>query len=211
MIRKELRPNEYVSSQQIRSLFSIFTKQLKDGTLTAPKPPTTGIVMGSDDDTSTEELFQSNDEETDEYGFHMDILGEVNDIFNEISEWEVRDYVAVCNDRDWLPGKISMLNNDKSVEVSCMQRIDNKRENQFRWPMDSIGREDKRVYQRDGLILKIDEPRIFGSRRRLEIYFRCFRYTMSDTEKLTYVHLVVFTFLFSCVFLFLLNQALSQR
>ena len=123
--------------------------------------------MGSDDDTSTEELFQSTDEESDEYGFHMDILGEVNDIFNEISEWEVGDYVAVCNDRDWLSRKISMLNNDKSVEVSCMQRIDSKRESQFRWPMDSIGREDKRVYQRDGFILNIDEPRIFGSRRRL--------------------------------------------
>ena len=60
-----------------------------------------------------------------------------------------------------------MLNNDNSVEVSCMQRIDNQRENQFPWPMDSIGQEDKRFYQRNGLILKIDEPRIFGSRRRL--------------------------------------------
>ena len=60
-----------------------------------------------------------------------------------------------------------MLNDDKSVEVSCMQRINNQRENQFRWPIDSVGQEDKRVYQRNSLILKIDEPLISGSRRRL--------------------------------------------
>ena len=63
--------------------------------------------------------------------------------------------------------QISMLNDDKSVEVSCMQRINNQRENQFRWPINSVGQEDKRVYQRNSLILKIDEPLISGSRRRV--------------------------------------------
>ena len=37
IIRKDLKPEEYVTSQQIRSLFSTFAKQLRDGTLKEPE------------------------------------------------------------------------------------------------------------------------------------------------------------------------------
>ena len=172
-IRKELRPHEYVSSQQIRSLFSTFAKQLKDGTLKEPQPPKTNteeVAIPMDDDNDDDGDGEENetssgvaDEET-EYDLHMEIVGEVNDIFNELSDWKVGDYVAVCDDGDWLPGKITMLNDDKSAVVTRMNRIDNESGNRFRWPID---REDKGAHPRESLILKIDEPQPVGSKRRL--------------------------------------------
>ena len=65
-----------------------------------------------------------NGEETMKYDIQMDILGEVNKILNELSEWMVGDYVAVMYGKNWFPGKIVALHEDASADISCMKYAD---------------------------------------------------------------------------------------
>ena len=179
-----------MSSQQIRSLFSNFTTQLKDGTLKAPQPTVrnqqgdgvNGNEKGEIETTYEEEEEQQQDDESAEHDFQIDISQEANRIFSGMSEWEEGDYVAVRYEVQWFPGKIKVVHGDGSADVTCMQYADNFNcGNKFRWARRSEGHEDTLNYEKDDLLLKLGEPQPVGSNKRLQ-YFEFSEEDFSDAS-----------------------------
>ena len=154
IIRKDLKPEEYVTSQQIRSLFSTFAKQLRDGTLKEPE------AIAREQNETSEELYDPDPEENNNQHTSMiDIAQEANQVFNAIAEWNVGDYVAVKYETQWFPGKIMMIHDDGALDVSCMKYVDPfNRSNKFRWVGPLEGHEDTITYSKEDILLKIKEP-----------------------------------------------------
>ena len=168
IIRKKLKPHQYVTSTQIRSLFSTFAKKLKDGTLSPPTPKS--VDQSKDDETplETDEL-KSNETSSGESiddDYAIDLGNEVHKVLSEIADREAGVYVAVRYDDLWFPGRILSVHDDGSVDVMCMEYVDKfNLTNKFRWPAD-----DHLTYDREDLLLKIDEPTKITSGKRIQYY-----------------------------------------
>ena len=169
LIRKHLRLSEYVTSQQIRSLFSSFAKQLKEGTLKEPQPP--AVIHDTNLDG---EIYDINDEsegnieDMEQSEPTFDVVLEANRVFSELMKLKVGDYVAVRRETQWFPGKVNVIIEDGSLEVSLMKFADDfRRTNRFRW----IGDGEVHICQRTDILLNIVKPiPADGSSRRIEYY-----------------------------------------
>ena len=139
LIRKKLKPHQYVTSTQIRTLFSTFSRQLREGTL---KPPTEkGKDRGDEgDNEETQPVVEevNIDEVTideDDNIYYVDLSKEVQEVMSLVSDWDIDDYVAVRYESLWYPGKIIGVNEDDSFEISCFEYVVTfERSNKFRWP-----------------------------------------------------------------------------
>ena len=96
LLRRELSSNEYVKPQQIRSLFSRWSKLLRAGKLTPPS---------EENDPIEEEVGTNEDDDIEQY--NLDLL----DLAKEVStEWQKSDWVALVYDGKWYPGVIVEVN-----------------------------------------------------------------------------------------------------
>ena len=90
-----------MTATQIRSLFSTFTRQLKDGTL---KPPTKKANSNNQDVEEIQNVVQPGaiDETIEEYhnvinidvNYRLDLSKEVQEVMSSISDWAIDD---CCN------------------------------------------------------------------------------------------------------------------
>ena len=159
MIRKDLDPSQYLTSAQIRTKFSNMAKELKAGTL---KPPTSKSAEPTIEAKTDAHPTNSNENET----YYIDLAHEVQEVMNEISDWEVGAFVAVRKNNSWYPGKITCVNDDKSVNVMLMVYVDDyRRTNKFRW-----GNNDAEPFNKDTLMLSIREPSKISSGKRSQYY-----------------------------------------
>ena len=109
LIRKKLKPHQYVTSTRIRTLFSTFSRQLREGTL---KPPTEkGKDRGDESDNEeTQPVVEevNIDEVTideDDNIYYVDLSKEVQEVMSLVSDWDIDDYAAVRYESLWYPGK----------------------------------------------------------------------------------------------------------
>ena len=88
ILRRDLNANELVSAQQIRSLFSKWSKQLKDGTLS---------------ELADEELeIETNEEDTS-----VQYQDELHELATELSVvWSKDDWLVVLYEDQWYPGVV---------------------------------------------------------------------------------------------------------
>ena len=161
IVRAHLSPDMFVTAQQIRSLFQIFSKQLKEGKLKVPVPNT--YSSGAD---QQETLYDEADI-TDNYveeGTVIDIVQEASRVFSVIGDWKEGDFIAVKIEKQWFPGKIVTLRDDDTLEVLCMRYSDNfTRINKFRW----VQKDSARMCH---ILLGIAEPIPEGNSKRLQYY-----------------------------------------
>ena len=143
-MRKVVQPEEYVTAQQIRSLFSRWSRQQKEGKLVAP----------SEDDDHLEND-DSLDEEEDpdfEAAEYMNDLMEAT--CSAVPQWKMNDWVAVVYDKNWYPGEITDLQ-ENHVVVNCMRHSSEYKPNYFCWP---TGKADVLEYFYSDILCKIDPP-----------------------------------------------------
>ena len=147
---------DYVTSRQIRSLFSNFTKKLKENTLKEPTPPlltSSGIPIPS-----TDECDVDDDNSTEDADVREDELSDVtHSVIGDISTWDVGTWVVIRHRRMWLPGRIAPKEDVQELHVDndcyavdCMER--RQRANKFKWP---IGRSLRIVHKND-ILLEIE-------------------------------------------------------
>ena len=87
------------------------------------------------------------------------------------------DYVVVCYEEQWFPGKILKVHMNSSADVMCMEYIDTfLHNNKFRWPE---RRKDTLNYDKTDLLLKIDPPKPVGTGTRVQ-HFEFDEQTFSD-------------------------------
>ena len=120
MLRKDLLPDDYVTPQQIRSLFSRWSKLYREGKLKKP--------MEEEIDLENEDASEDND--------HEDLIEYEEDLHelarNVINPWQIDDWVAIMFGDKWYPGVITKFN-DEGTWVDCLTpAVDGK--NCFRWP-----------------------------------------------------------------------------
>ena len=171
LIRKALKPAQWVTPTQIRSLFSTFSKKLKAGNLEPPVKKTAGTAKqksnpctadnGSKDEMDDVEIVEEVQQEVPEYILNSDIQREVFEVMAELAEWDVDEYVAVIRNDYWCPGKITGIRND-GCDVICMEYVERSPSNKFEWSET----EKSQFYLKEDLLLKIDPPTKSGSKRR---------------------------------------------
>ena len=162
LIRKNLKPDQYVKKSQITTLFSTFATQLKNGTL---KRPTRKSTEDANNEKEIEPQVKTRGEEHND-NYHIDLAAEVQQVMSEVSDWEVGSYVAVRRDHSWYPGKITKLQDDGRVEVIRMTYIDEfAQTNKFRWSGRSASN-----YDRKDLLFEISEPLKVTTGKRLQHY-----------------------------------------
>ena len=133
LVRGHFSSEKYVTVSQIRSLFSRFSKDLRDGNL---KDPTQV-------------------EETQDFD---DFADAVDDVVLILSTWEPSSWVVVKFGKQWYPGQI--LNaEERGVKidevwymVNCMERKQYG-VNRFKWPRV----QDIEMYEKSDLLLQIKE------------------------------------------------------
>lgn len=147
----------YVKPNQIRALFSRWSKQYRDGTLKPPADVDTVTINTPEeiqDNDDTEQLVEADEDIQEEEMFH-DLGHEVMGVMGVISDWCIEDYVAVIYLKQWYPGKVTKVNEDGTIEVSCLEYIDKiEFSNKFRKPRHP----DIKDYNRDELLLKLNGP-----------------------------------------------------
>ena len=158
-IRKHVDSVEqYVKPKQIRALFSRWSKKYRDGTL---KPPTE-VAINTDtpdadeiQDSDDAEQFVEADEDIQEDEMFIDLGHEAMGVMGVISDWNIDDYVTVIYLKKWYPGQVKKINEDGTIEVSCLEYVDKiELSNKFRKPRHP----DIKDYHRDELLLKLNDP-----------------------------------------------------
>ena len=87
-----MKPSQYVTSEQIRCLFSTFSKKLKEGTLKPPQRKEENEIV------EVEPTELQNESDDREMNIQMEIIDETNKVMSKVCDWEVNDYVAVQYD-----------------------------------------------------------------------------------------------------------------
>ena len=120
LLRKKLLPEEYVSVQQIRSLFSRWSKLYIEGKLRPPSDEE-DYETGKDDNID-------HDDDWDAEQYKIDL----NNVTSKLcSQWEVEDWVTIVYDKQLYPGVIADVSYS-GILVDCMKGLPGK--NCFRWP-----------------------------------------------------------------------------
>ena len=142
---------DYVTTSQVRSLFSSFARKLNDGTLKAPCP------IGNNSRDTDEPAEDAQEPSTDDLN-----QDEVDDIIEEVISksvtWEIGSWIVVRYKRKWLPGRIIPSEGTHHIQegsflVECMERR-NSGVNRFRWPRSR----DLVIVAAIDMLLEIDEP-----------------------------------------------------
>ena len=164
-LRTQLTPSEYVTSAQIRSLFSRWSSQLKKGTLKLPEDreedPNDHNVLDNEDG---EEVSEAAEEDIDDY--ECTVYKNLLDIQSAIADWQMDDYVALQCNRKWYPGKIAGFSDNGMIAVDLMNYKLLDTENKFVWPL----KNEQRNYDRNQLLLKLDTPEEMHSGKRYHYY-----------------------------------------
>ena len=127
-----MKPKEYVTSIQIRSLFSSFSRKVREGRL---EPPWQKNEREEEIEEKRGEKSNVSKDDTLEDDHQYDIANEAACILNEICDWEICDFVAVRYGESWYPGEIVNIDDNKEIYVTCMEYVDaSKIDNRFRWP-----------------------------------------------------------------------------
>nr|XP_047141455.1 uncharacterized protein LOC124816344 [Hydra vulgaris] len=130
-LRRELPPDQYVTSQQIRSLFSRFSNLKRKGKLVEPTTKNNENSQVNDN----KEVYGKNDD-FNLTGDNEDDNKYKEDIANLAKEiclvWKVNDWVAVPNEKQWNIGYIVEVS-ITGIRVNCM--INGQEKNTFRWPV----------------------------------------------------------------------------
>ena len=158
LLRKDLSPQDYVTPQQIRSLFSRWSKQYREGTL---KNPTQlqhiGVTGDADDDGDGDEENDSDGEGNDHCVEYEDDLHELaTDVINP---WQIDDWVAISFNGVWYPGVVTKFD-DEGTWVDCLRPVVAGK-NCFRWP----NKRDHIPYKDEEILCKFEAPPTPSSNR----------------------------------------------
>ena len=160
VIRECLTVKDYVTPQQIRSLFSRWSKQLRENTLKAP------VRINDGSDEHNEELLQEDSEAEDDESsdpaneeslrYREELSGAVA---QACSQWQVNDWVVVKYANKMFPGQVICIE-DTGFVVDCMHEGFAGR-NYFHWPHP---RDDQTLYSSDQLLCRINHPQSCNNR-----------------------------------------------
>ena len=76
-----------------------------------------------------------------------------------VTDWEVGEYVAVRSGDTWYPGKISLINEDNTIDITRMFCVDEPNvTNKFSWVGKRVKEDRTETCQRKDLFLNLDEP-----------------------------------------------------
>ena len=143
LLRKDLSVDYYVSRQQIRSLFSRWSKQLRQGTLIAPT---------SSNDEMNVDCNGNECKELDEDGDAEQYQTELHHLAKVSVVWFKGEWLVILYENEWYPGVIVEVTGTGTV-VDCMKNVSIGK-NCFRWhtPKDIM------TYSDDEIVCKISPP-----------------------------------------------------
>ena len=153
-MRKDFSPSQYVTVQQIKSLFSRMTAEQRKGTLKEPtkiSQPEEYVVSEGE-----EAIIEDNQ-----------VRETACSIMTEILDSECNNWVIVLYNGDIFPGIIKVVLNE-IVKVQCME-YEIPHHNCFKWP----GSVDIIDYEYKDIVSKIDAPEITGvsaKNKRKDVY-----------------------------------------
>ncbi|XP_065683385.1 uncharacterized protein LOC124814016 [Hydra vulgaris] len=194
-LRRELPPDQYVTSQQIRSLFSRFSNLKRKDKLVEPTTENNENSQVNDN----KEVYGENDDfnvtgdNEDDNKYEEDIANLAKEIF---LVWKVNDWVAVAYEKQWNIGYIVevilfkvyisfkmtlyktlqvLLNvSITGIRVSCM--INGQEKNTFRWPVTT----EEINNQTDKIICLVNAPFLISG---------CGDYSLSEEDYNTVISL----------------------
>ena len=148
-ICKKLAVDEFVTAKQVKSLYSRWSKLLRQGKLNI-------FEEEKEDDRNEDE--EHHDEINDDTAieFNQFITDQIAHIFE--GEYSVHDYVAVVYLEKWFPSQVITVE-DTGVKLKSMRCVFDGR-NQFKWPE----RDDILFYTNDLVLCKLDAPEPISSR-----------------------------------------------
>nr|XP_047145817.1 uncharacterized protein LOC124818777 [Hydra vulgaris] len=171
-LRRELPPDQYVTSQQIRSLFSRFSNLKRKGALVEP---TTENDENSQVNDKKEVYSENNDfnltgDNEDDNKYEEDIANLAKEI---CPVWKVNDWVAVAYEKQWNIGYIVEVS-ITGIRVNCM--INGQEKNTFRWPVTT----EEINNQTDKIICLVNAPFLISG---------CGDYSLSEEDYNTVISL----------------------
>ena len=135
LIREHLETKEYVTTQQIRSLYSRWSKQYREGTLQKPTADNVNDVQDEEDDLA--EVYEE----------------DLHQIASEVANpWQIDDWVVVSFQGALYPGVVTKID-EQGTWVDCIEpAIPGK--NCYRWPK----KKDNIPYKDEEIVCQIDAP-----------------------------------------------------
>ncbi|XP_065683402.1 uncharacterized protein LOC100207340 [Hydra vulgaris] len=171
-LRRELPPDQYVTSQQIRSLFSRFSNLKRKGKLVEPTTENNENSQVNDN----KEVYGKNDDfnltgdNEDDNKYEEDIANLAKEI---CLVWKVNDWVAVAYEKQWNIGYIVEVS-ITGIRVNCM--INGQGKNTFRWPVTT----EEINNQTDKIICLVNAPFLISG---------CGDYSLSEEDYNTVISL----------------------
>ncbi|XP_047126302.2 uncharacterized protein LOC100212395 [Hydra vulgaris] len=171
-LRRELPPDQYVTSQQIRSLFSRFSNLKRKGKLVEPTTENNENSQVNDN----KEVYGENDDfnltgdNEDDNKYEEDIANLAKEI---CLVWKVNDWVAVTYEKQWNIGYIVEVS-ITGIRINCM--INGQEKNTFRWPVTT----EKINNQTDKIICLVNAPFLISG---------CGDYSLSEEDYNTVISL----------------------
>ncbi|XP_065670094.1 uncharacterized protein LOC136088903 isoform X2 [Hydra vulgaris] len=171
-LRRELPPDQYVTSQQIRSLFSRFSNLKRKGKLVEPTTENNENSQVNDN----KEVYGKNDDfnlagdNEDDNKYEEDIANLAKEI---CLVWKVNDWVAVAYEKQWNIGYIVEVS-ITGIRVNCM--INGQEKNTFRWPVTT----EEINNQTDKIICLVNAPFLISG---------CGDYSLSEEDYNTVISL----------------------
>ena len=104
LLRKDLAPEEYVSVQQIRSLFSRWSKQYREGSLKEPAENTSNVDVDLQENEQESDGEEINEEEYEDELEEV-LENQMSNVLNDLS-WKEDEWVAVRYGYQWFPGVV---------------------------------------------------------------------------------------------------------
>ena len=139
LLRDKLETHEYVTSQQIKGLYSRWSKQYREGTLKKPTAKDGELVV-ADDEPIDDELAENYETELDAVATQV------------TNPWQVDDWVVITYKGERYPGKITKIDH-KGTWVNCLKPRAGK-DNCFYWPK----KKDHMPYEDTDIVSIIEDP-----------------------------------------------------
>lgn len=163
-MRKDFDVEEYVTVQQIKSLFSRMSTEKRKGTLTEPKMSTnvdkdTEAYNGEHDDDVVDDVTDNVDD--------ADLRNTALSILTELTV-ECEKWVMVLYQGEMFPGVVKKIFDGGIIRIQCMEYEENKK-NKFRWPTVL----DINDYVYENIINSIEAPGVIGvsaKNKRKDVY-----------------------------------------
>ena len=140
-MRNNFEVKDYVTAEQIKSLFSRFSADKRKGKLKEPiEKESTGMM----EDVDVEEVAAD---------FTDIALTVMTDLTVEVDKW-----ILVVYEGNMFPGIVKEIYDGGAVLVSCMEYDEEPNVNKFRWPKS----DDIFTYNYGSIICMIEAPEIVG-------------------------------------------------